>query len=337
MRRDDHLGQLEERRLGARLLGEDVESGPGHDAVADGLGQRLLVDDAAAGRVDDADARLGLGQQVAPEQPDGLGRLGRVDGDEVGLGHQLLDAHQAHPHGPGPLLGDEGVVADELHAEGVGALGHQGAGPSQAHHAEHLAVQLDALPLRALPAPGHQRGVGLGDVAGLRQQQGHGLLGHREDVRRRGVDHHDATLGGRRDVDVVQADAGPPHHLQRGPGGQHLGRHLGGGADDQRVRPRRPPRATPRGSAPPARRPRAPRRRAGRARSARSSRLPAPVPPRWPPHSPRRCGSVLRLGEQRRPTGRRPRPGRRRPGRRTCGSSPGRRTPLRGRPPPWPR
>ena len=107
----------------------------------------------------------------------------------------MLD--QPHPHGPGPLLGHEGVVADELHAEGVRALGHQRAGPAQSDHAEHLAVQLDALPLGALPAAGDQRGVGLGDVARLGQQQRHGLLGHREDVRRRGVDHHDAALGGR--------------------------------------------------------------------------------------------------------------------------------------------
>ena len=303
MRRDDDPGQLEERRLGARLLGEHVEAGPRHDAVADGLGQRLLVDDATSGRVDDADAGLGLGQQVAPEQPDGLRRLRRVDGDEVRLGDQLLDPEQPHPHGPSPLLGDKGVVADELHAERVGALGDQRAGPAEPHDAEHLAVQLDAFPLRALPAAGHEGRVRLGDVAGLGQQERHGLLGDRQDVRRRCVDHHDAAIGGRRDVDVVETDPGPPDDLERGPRRQHVAGDLGGRADDRaRGRPRSP-RAIRRGSAPRARRPRALRRRAGRARSARSSPLPVPVPPRWSPYSPRpivgqSCASAKRVASR---------------------------------------
>ena len=38
------------------------------------------------------------------------------------------------------------------------------------------------------------------------------------------------------DVDVVEADPGPPDDRQAGPGRQHVGRHLRGRADDQRVR-----------------------------------------------------------------------------------------------------
>ena len=72
---DHHRGQLEQRRLGGRLLGEHVEAGPLDLAGPDGLGQRLLVDDAAPGRVDDAEAGLGLGQQVLPDQAEGLGVL----------------------------------------------------------------------------------------------------------------------------------------------------------------------------------------------------------------------------------------------------------------------
>ena len=98
-------------------------------------------------------------------------------------------------------------------------------------------MQLDALPLGPLPLARHQGGVGLGDVAGLGQQQGHGLLGGREDVGLGGVDHHHAALGGGRHVDVVEADAGPAHHHQVGAGGQHLGGHRGGRPDDQGLGP----------------------------------------------------------------------------------------------------
>ena len=152
---------------------------------------------------------LGLGQEVATEETGRLGRLGQVDGDEVGLGHQLVERQQLDAHVPGPVGRDVGVVGAQAHAEGQRPLGHQGTDATEADDAEGLAVQLDAFPFRALPLAGHQGGVGLGDVAGLGQQQGHGVLGGRQDVRLGGVHHHDAASGGRFDVDVVEADAGP--------------------------------------------------------------------------------------------------------------------------------
>ena len=47
--------------------------------------QRVLVDDAAAGGVDEPQRRLDLGQRLVADQADRLGGLGQVDGDEVGL------------------------------------------------------------------------------------------------------------------------------------------------------------------------------------------------------------------------------------------------------------
>ena len=49
------------------------------------------------------------------------------------------------------------------------------------------------------------------------------------------VDHHDAGLGGGLDVHVVQADAGAGDDLEVLGGGDGLGVHLGGGADQDRV------------------------------------------------------------------------------------------------------
>ncbi len=78
----------------------------------------------------------------------------------------------------------------------------------------------------------------LGDVAGLGQHQRHRLLGRRDDVRLRRVDDHHATAGRLGDVDVVEADPGPPDHQEVGAGGQGLGVDLGGAAHDQRLRAR---------------------------------------------------------------------------------------------------
>ena len=180
---------------------------------------------------------MALASRSFPMRPRVSAFLGRWTVTKSERGHQLVQAHQLHAHVLGPVGRDERVVGHQPHAEGQGPLGHQGPDPAQTDHAEGLAVQLDALPFGALPLPRHQGGVGLGDVPGLGQQQGHGLLGGREDVRLGGVDHHDPALGGRRHVHVVQADAGPAHHDQVGPGRQHLGGHRGGRADDQGLGP----------------------------------------------------------------------------------------------------
>ena len=56
VRGDHHAVELEQRRRGGGLGDEHVERGTGDDAVADDVGQVLLVDDAAAGDVDDPQA-----------------------------------------------------------------------------------------------------------------------------------------------------------------------------------------------------------------------------------------------------------------------------------------
>ena len=63
------------------------------------------------------------------------------------------------------------------------------------------------------------------------------MLGSRDDVALWCVDHHHATLGGGVDVDVVEADPGPPDDHQIGACRQHCVGDIGGRSDDQRVRP----------------------------------------------------------------------------------------------------
>ena len=77
--------------------------------VADRLGERRLVDDPAAGDVDDAQARLGLEQQVATDQPGRLGGLRQVDREEVGLGDDLVEGHQLDAAQAGAVGGHERV------------------------------------------------------------------------------------------------------------------------------------------------------------------------------------------------------------------------------------
>ena len=115
VRGDDHLRQLEERRAGGGLGGEHVDGGAADAALADGLGEGVLVDHAAARHVDDPQARLGEGEQLLADHAERLGGLHHVQGEEVGHPHELLEAEQLDVDLAGSLGGDEGVVGHDLH------------------------------------------------------------------------------------------------------------------------------------------------------------------------------------------------------------------------------
>ena len=74
--------------------------------------------------------------------------------------------------------------------------------------------QLDAAVALPLPAALLQRGVRLRDVAGERDEQPDRVLGRGDDGRLGRVRDDDAAARRRLDVDVVDADAGAPDHLQ---------------------------------------------------------------------------------------------------------------------------
>jgi hypothetical protein len=94
-------------------------------------------------------------------------------------------------------------------------------------------VQLDAFPLLALPATFHEGPVSLGNVARLGQHQCHGVLGGRQDIRLRGIDHHHAATRGRFHVHIVEAYASAPDRNQIAAGLEHIGTHTGSRADDE--------------------------------------------------------------------------------------------------------
>ena len=89
--------------------------------------------------------------------------------------------------------------------------------------------------LRPLPLALAQRGVRGADVAGGREHQRDGELGGGDDVGGRRVDDHHAGLGGRADVDVVEADARAGDDLEPRRRRERLGVDRGGAADQQRV------------------------------------------------------------------------------------------------------
>ena len=236
VRGDDHLRQLEQRARRGGLGDVDVDARTADVPAADRLGQRLLVDQAAAGGVDDQHAGLGQRQLVLADEAEGLGRLGQVDRDHVGPPEQLVQAHQLDAELRGAGGRDVRVEGDQPDVEGGQALRDELADLAEAHDADGLAVQLDTGVGAALPLPAAQARVRGRDVPGGGEQQGDRVLGGGDDVRRGRVDDHHAA--GRRGghVDVVQAHPGAGDDLQPGGGRQRLGVDLGRRPHEQRVR-----------------------------------------------------------------------------------------------------
>src|SRR4029077_9846240 len=105
---------------------------------ANGFCERIFVDDAPTGDVDDADARLRLREEVLADETDGLLRLGDVDSDEVGLLHELIEVDELDAHLPRPVFRHYRFVRDQPHAECGRSLRDELADATEADDAEDL-------------------------------------------------------------------------------------------------------------------------------------------------------------------------------------------------------
>ena len=265
-------GELEQRRVGGGLRGEHVEGGaadPARRAPRRRGPPRRRCRRGPALTI--RSAGLGLGQQLGRRSgPTVSGVFGRwmVRKSDVATSSSSGERARRRSAGPG-------------RASRTGRRRHSRMPKASARWATSTPIRPrptipSVLPWSSTPShferfhfPATRARVGLGDVARLGEQQRHGVLGRRQDVRLRRVDDHHAAAGGRLDVDVVEPDAGPPHHDEVGAGLEHLGGDLRGRPHDQRVRAPHRAEQRPRARGRAARRPRWPASRsASRPRSA---------------------------------------------------------------------
>ena len=162
-----------------------------------------------------------------------------MDGDEVGLGQQLihLDVRDAQ------LLFDAGDVEDikrdDVHADGLGHDAQVLADAAEADDAEGLALQLDALAVGFLFPLAFAHGVARdGQVARAGEHVAHSQLCNGLRGGLRGVLDGDAVGFRILDIDVVDADAAADDELQLAALGlvDVVGADLGLGADDDCVK-----------------------------------------------------------------------------------------------------
>ena len=141
------------------------------------------------------------------------------------LGAELAEALRRHVR----------VVRDDPHPEPQRAPRDLLPDPAEAEHAERLAGELDAAVRAPFPAALLERGVRLRDVPRERDEQADGVLGGGDDRGLRRVRHDDPAPRRRVDVDVVDAHARAPDHLQPLGALDQVGGQLGRRADDDRV------------------------------------------------------------------------------------------------------
>src|SRR5262249_35580499 len=139
-----------------------------------------------------------------------------VDGDEVRLAQQRVEVHLPCPQfalgGGVPVH----VVVEDVHVPAAAAAPGQGkADAAHADDPEGAAGQVLAeVPQRlpGLPPAGEGIRVPLDDAAGGGDEQAEGHVGGGVGEHAGGVAHGDAALGGRRHVDVVEADGEVADH-----------------------------------------------------------------------------------------------------------------------------
>ena len=166
----------------------------------------------------------------------GLVRERQMEGQEVGGRENLVHpVRPGHPELAKPILGDERVVRDHLHPETDRTARDLLADPSEAEHAQRLALELDPAVARAFPPPLLERGVRLRDVPRERDEQPDGVLRRRDDCRLGRIRDDDPAARRGVDVDVVDPHSRPSDHLQPVGPLEDLGGQLRRGADDDRV------------------------------------------------------------------------------------------------------
>ena len=209
------------------------------------MGHGLVIHQQVAGEVQNDDAVLHGGDGFGIDHLPGVVQQGRVQGDDVAAGKDILPlvhAGNLAVQMPGGVDGDKGVAAVDLHAQPPGGVGQRAAHRAQTDHAQlppqhlmsgELGFALFNLFGHVAAACNGAHPVDAADhIPAAQQQAAQGQLHHAAGVGTGGVEHHNALLGALVQGDIVHARPGSGH-------GQKLFRqgHImhGGAAHQHRV------------------------------------------------------------------------------------------------------
>ena len=203
VRGQDDVRQAKELTRHGRLLGEDVETGaqpPAHELAH----QRLLVDDRAAGRVDEARAVAEETQSPGVQQVARLVGQWQVQRDGVGLREQVVELAPT-------FLTLPARVVEHTHVEGRGTRRNGSADPAQADDPKrrpgYVAAEEVRLGPAAAPAALADSAVGDDEPPPDREQQREREIGSRRRQHAGRIRERDSVRRARGRIDRVVADA----------------------------------------------------------------------------------------------------------------------------------
>jgi len=125
VRCQDHIVQLQDRIIHVRRLRlENVEPRPSDPAVGENFGERFLVNNGPAGRIDEIGSLLHLAQALGVHHMAGLFRQRAVHRQDIGPGEQVVHVHKLDPEFRRDLRIGKGIMGDEFHVEGLGHAEH---------------------------------------------------------------------------------------------------------------------------------------------------------------------------------------------------------------------
>ena len=235
VRSTNSFRQAKQRGIRARLGRVHIEASTADVASLDRVGKRLLVDETAAGSVDDDLALLGLAQELSIEHASGFLGLRQVDGHEISASHQVFQLNQLNTELSSTGRVRVRIVRNDVGLKSSETLRKQLADVTETDDTDGLAEDFDTLEGRALPLPLTQGRVRSRQLASGGQQQRDCVLTCRVNIGGRSVDNHDAALGSGIDVDVIQANAGTADDLQIRSRFEDFLIHGGSRADEQCV------------------------------------------------------------------------------------------------------
>ncbi len=212
MRRQHDIVERRQCRMQRRFVFEHVEAGGGQASAGQRRDQRGVIDDAAAGDVDQDrrwfhQRQLGCSDRVAVFR-----RERQHEHEKIGAAEQFVPWHISRAALPfDALVEARAVVIEHGHRESGSAACDRLADAAHAEDAERAAMDFLAEQQairRSLPAPGAKITLAFADAPRSRQQQRPGEIGDGlvEDVGR--VRRNDAGGRKRRDVEIVVAHTG---------------------------------------------------------------------------------------------------------------------------------
>ena len=196
--------------------------------------QIRFVDQFAARSVYDAHAFFHFGDVFRVDHVARLRDDGGVEGDEIGLGEELLEGDEVDGEFAGGGFADEGIECEDAHIKGFGAEGNFAADATEADEAESLAADFGAGG-GFLPAAFAHGGVELGELTNEGEEECESVLGDADGAAARSAHDEDAAFRGGFEVDVVDANAGAADGAEVGSFVEEVGGDFGGAPDDEGV------------------------------------------------------------------------------------------------------